>query len=162
MCCQLKTATVERSSTARASRREDSQQLRIPCRSASSTCGRDHIWASRNRPRWQRRSRPYASLSRVIVVDLGQAAAQFRARACQIRTVSRPNGRRRGVRRTAASARRIRTYTWRRGRSLAWASAIRTAGMRQYQSVWIAENSSPALAPGCAARYALKPSADSP
>ena len=86
ICCRLETATVERSSTARASRREDCQQLRIPCRSASSTCGRDRIWASRNRPGRQRQPTPYASLSRVTVADLDQAAAQFPARACRIQT----------------------------------------------------------------------------
>jgi hypothetical protein len=35
---------------------------------------------------------------------------------------------------------------------LAWASARRRVGMRQYQSVWIAASRSPALAPGWAAR----------
>ena len=115
ICCRLETATVERSSTARASRREDCQQLRIPCRNASSTCGRDRIWASRNRPWRQRQPTPYASLSRVTVADLDQAAAQFPARACQIRTGSLPNGPRRSVRRTAASARQIHTYMWKRG-----------------------------------------------
>ena len=44
----------------------------------------------------------------------------------------------------------------------AWASAMRRAGMRQYQSVWIAENRSPALAPGYAARYAFTPYDDKP